>query len=99
MVEMLAVLVIIGILSLVGVTLYEYARNSFQTSQIQKSVLAAKTMSEVNNQPTHVKEINRYIEKTLSQYKLDTEMVEFVDDIDKFTITLHEVPKQIQNLV
>lgn len=99
MVEMLGVLAIIGMLSLGSVWLYDYASNAYQTNQIQKTVLTAKTMSEVNISPSHSKEVNRYVEKTLPQYQSDSDMVELSDAIDKYVITIHEVSEKIQNMV
>ena len=39
MIEMLGVLAVIGILSIGGIWMYDYASNTYQSNQIQKTIL------------------------------------------------------------
>ena len=98
MVEMLGVLAVIGVLSLGGIWMYDVAANMYQTNQIQKTILSAKTMADVNISPQHQIEVNRFVKTTLMKYqeKPETPMVELSDAIDKYVITLHEINPKIQ---
>ena len=99
MIEILGVLAIIGVLSVGGLASYDYASNLYQSNQIKKTIIGAKTMADVNISPSHQLEVNRFVERSLNQYKSDPNMVELSDAIDKYVITLNDVNPKVYQLV
>ncbi len=81
MVEMLGVLAIIGVLSVGGVSTYQYALTAYQAGKVQDVLGKAKTLAQTDSRASHALEVNRFIKSALSEYTPDDKksMVKLVD--------------------
>ena len=103
MLEMLAVLVIIGLLSLGSVGLYDYASKFYEANHIQDSLGKAKNLADVNQSPTHIREVERLLRQTVGQYNPQIQQTEIRNpDTDgqkmTYTVTLQEVDERVCQL-
>ncbi|MBQ6854058.1 MAG: hypothetical protein IJO11_01275 [Alphaproteobacteria bacterium] len=81
MVEMLGVLAIIGVLSVGGVSTYQYALTAYQAGKVQDVLGKAKTLAQTDSRASHALEVNRFIKSALSEYTPDDKksMVKLLD--------------------
>ena len=103
MVEILGVLAIIGILSLGSVWLYDYASKFYEANHIQDSLGKAKNLADVNQSPTHIREVERLLRQTVGQYNPQIQQTEIRNpDTDgqkmTYTVTLQEVDERVCQL-
>ena len=99
MVEMLGVLAIIGVLSLGSVWLYDYASKFYEANHIQDSIAKAKSLADVNQSSTHIREVERLLRQTLGQYNPQIQQMEIRNSSEgkKMTnvITLQDVNERV----
>ena len=104
MVEMLGVLAIIGMLSLGSVWLYDYASKFYEANHIQDSLGKAKNLADVNQSPTHIREVERLLRQTVGKYNPQIQQTEIrnpsTGDGQKmtYTVTLQEVDERVCQL-
>ncbi len=104
MVEMLGVLAIIGMLSLGSVWLYDYASKFYEANHIQDSLGKAKNLADVNQSPTHIREVERLLRQTVGQYNPQIQQTEIRNpDTDgqkmTYTVTLQEIDERVCQLI
>ena len=92
MAEMLAVLAIIGVLSVGGFNGYEYATASYRAGQIRDALLTAKKSAAINTSDSHTKEVKRMLEEYLSKYGL--KVTTTASSQHHYKVELSSVPPQ-----
>ena len=103
MVEILGVLAVIGLLSLGSVWLYDYASKFYEANHIQDSLAKAKSMADINQSPTHIREVERLLRQTVGEYNPEIQQTEIRNSSDgqkmTYTVTLKHIDERVCQLM